>query len=463
MKILIINQYCNPKLIGGDYHNFITPMPPIGLAYILAVLEKKGYQVVFFDDHLNKGNNKTLLKLLLEEKPDLVGMSLMTSPVIYRTYEIVDILRKHLKSAKITLGNLHASVFAEELIKNNKADIIVYGEGEETICEIAHQISNNKTLKNIKGIFYKSSSSKIIKTPARPPINNLDNIPFPAWHLMPIKKYKFSAMASLPGKTISIMASRGCNYHCTFCSLFIQGKNRRCRSIKNICDEIEYMNNKYGLNSFVFLDPIWPANILEAKYFCKELIKRKLNKRIIWASETRLSLVNKKLLNLLYQAGCRKIMFGIESGSIDILKKINKKHNLNHTKNIIQYCADLGLNPTGFFILGTPQEKISDMLKTIKYALSLKLHFVKFSWFVPYPGTIIYNILKKQKLLNLKLINCWENYSVFPRKKTPPIYINKNDNINLNKIIKIQRLAYFRFYLRPRQLFYYIKNRLNIK
>ena len=452
MKILLINPYCYPEISAGALNKFLTPMPPIGLAYLLATIEKSRHLPLFYDDLIEKGNNQKLKDFLLKTKPDIVGIPIYTSPVVYRFQEIVKTIRTLLPKAVIQSGNLHASYFAKELLLNKDVDIIVKGEGERTICELADALEQKTPLENVQGLIFRNEKNELVETENRAYLCELDQLPFPAWHLMPYKKYNINELGKIASSGTFVLGSRGCPYGCEFCSLLIQGKKRRARSKKNICDEIEWLIKNFGYKSFHFIDATWPINKKEGLDFCQEMIKRGLHKKIIWGTETRLDVVDEELLARMFNAGCRKVMYGIEAGSQEVLDELNKKNDLTHVKQVIKWSHKYKLNPAGFFILGLPEETKEDMEKTIKLALSLDLHFAKFSGFVPYPGTPLYEKLLAAGKLNKSKTTNWHSYTSYPSIDNPPVYLD--DKIKLTELIALQKKAHLKFYLRPKQIFY---------
>lgn len=452
MKILLINPYCYPEVSAGNLNKFLTPMPPIGLAYLLAAIEKSNHTPLFYDDLLEKGDNKKLRKILLELAPQMIGIPVYSSPVVYRFQEIVRMIRELLPETIIQTGNLHANYFAREVLQKKEVDIVVKGEGEETICEIADALSNGLPLSTVKGLLYRDKEGKIIETENRPYNCDLDSLPFPAWQLMPYKKYNINELGKIASTGTFVLGSRGCPFGCEFCSLLIQGKKRRVRSKENICAEIEWLIEKFNYKSFHFIDATWPINKAEGMAFAQEIIKRGLHKKIVWGTETRLDVVDEELLSELYKAGCRKVMYGIESGSQVILDQVSKKNDLGKVRQVIAWSHKHKLSPAGFFIIGLPGETKADIEKTIELALSLDLHFAKFSGFVPYPGTPLYEKLLQDNALPKNKLTDWNSYTSYPSLTNPPIYLDKN--ISLPELIALQKKAHLKFYLRPKQILY---------
>ncbi|MBF0298408.1 MAG: radical SAM protein, partial [Oligoflexia bacterium] len=369
---------------------------------------------------------------------------------IYRVEEIVKTIRNILPASIIIMGNLHANFYADEILKIKLADIVVMGEGEETLMDLMTVISQNKDLENVLGIKYRMKCGALRTNPMRPYISDLDNLPLPAWQYMNIKKYDFFAFGKVAKTGIMILHSRGCPYRCSFCSLIIQGEKRRARSINSVCDEMELMYDRYNFQSFHFIDPIFPINKQEGLNFCQQMIQRGLNKKITWVTETRTELVDKELLTAMKEANCSRIMYGIECGTQEVLTNIGKNNRINDAIKAVQLTRDSKITSVGLFMIGLPNETSKNINDTIEFSLKLKLDYAKFAVFVPYPGTAIYSKLVNESEdngLDRKYLRAWNRYTSYPTENNPPLYLNPQ--IDSKKLIKLQKKAFLKFYFRP--------------
>lgn len=462
MDCLLINPGCDIKKSAGELREFLLPMPPIGLAYLAGYLEKNNFTVNIYDDFLNKSNNLKLNNYLdTISAPVLVGLPTFTSSLMLRVFEITKIIRTKFPQTKIIFGNIHANIFKKELIENNSADFIALGEAEETICELLSALKNKPNdYQQIKGLLYKDTNNNLIETPLREPIKDLDKLPFPAWHLTPVKKYEFFPFAKIKEPALLISGSRGCPYQCSFCSLIVHGSKRRVRSAKSIVDEMEYFQKKYGIRQYGFIDPLFPINPKEGLSFCQELIKRNLHKKIVWITETRIDSVNQELLIQMQLAGCRRIMFGIESPSQKNIDNLKKEFDSKKVIETIKMCQKAKLISLGFFIIGLPGETKEDIKNTIKFAIDSGLDFAKFSIYTPYPGTKDFNELKTKGLLNQELITNWNSYTMYPSNDNPPVFLQQG--MAIKELVGLQKTAHLRFYFRPRQILLLLQG-LNLK
>jgi len=447
MNIILINPACNLKKAMGGFSAVYTAMPPINIAYLAAVLKKEKHHVNIIDALVLNSNHKisTILTTLKNTNTDLVGISCLTQTANF-TYHLAKAIKKNL-NIPVVLGNLHASFFAEDILKKNIAEVIVHNEGEKTLLNLVNALQTNLSLENVPGISYKLNG-EIKKTSVQPLIKDLDSIPFPQWNLFPLKKYKLFSFAEIKNPGTIILGSRGCPYNCSFCSLLIMGNKRRCRSIKNIVAEFNYLHNEFGYQQISFIDPIFPLTKKEGLSFCEELAKEKLTEKIVWTTETRVDLVDRELLSAMKKAGLKRIMYGFEMGSEEALNSINKKTKLPQAVRAVNLTKSLGIEIIGFFMLGAPQENVNSINKTINFAKSLNIDFAKFNILVPYPGTELFNKLTSEKKIKYK---SFDDFTSFPTKKNLAVF--SPEKVSKKQLIKLQQKATWQFYLRFKMIY----------
>ncbi len=448
MRALLVN----PPIVRdrfGRFSKLLQAMPCIGLAYIASILLKKGFDVEVMDFFGEELSYDSLKDKISSFSPDLVGITTLTpsAPVVENMCRII---RERNKDTKIFLGGIHASLFYEDFLNNGLADIIFHGESEESIVEVIEAIKGNKSLKDIKGIAFRDGGVNV-NTGDREPPQNLDLFPFPAWELFPYKEYGMLPFADIARPTLSISGSRGCPYRCTYCSLDYMGKFYRKRSFESIADEFEYLYERFNVRQIGFIDPIFPFDEEHTTLLCEELIRRGINKKVVWISETRPDRLNKKLLNLMYRAGARRLLFGIESGSQRVLNKINKRLDLGLTREIIKTAHEENIRIVGLFMIGLPDETEEEIEQTIRFAIDSDVDFAKFAITVPFPGSQLYEMLSSSGKLVRK---DWENYTTF--NPDPEKMVIATDSISPERLLTLQKKATRRFYLRLRMIFRHI-------
>lgn len=389
--------------------------PPLGLMYISALLDKEGYSNEIIDLKSNKSleeiKNK-IVEITKKFNPKIVGISCMTPDVI----DVIEISKKIKQetNAVIMVGGVHATLLPETLLTTKEIDYCVIGEGEYTTLEIVKHVLNNENnnnreneknkkknlIRNIKGIAY-NNGGKIVKTPARPLIQNLDELPFPAFHKVNMKYYTKPNPQIIRGVPLSgfyVFTSRGCPYRCRYCvnkNMF--GRSIRFRSAKNVVDEIEFLVRKYKLDGVYIYDDTFAVNINLTKAICDEIIKRKLN--IIWACETRVNLINEPLLKMLKKAGCVQIDFGIESGSETQLKQLQKDITLEQIRKAFELCKKYKMRTLANFMINLPNETSEDIEYTRKLIKEIKPNITLINVTTPFPGSDLFEQYTKNLTL----------------------------------------------------------------
>lgn len=441
-KIVFVNPSMNFKRGFGKLSPFMEAAPCIGLARLATLMKKAGYEVKGIDAYSNRLTISQTTKIISTIKPDIVGISCLTPSAIYVTNLAREIRNLRL-GIKIILGNLHASIFAEDFILSGEADIVVHGEGENTLCELVPKLLSGKRLDSVRGISFKNDG-KIIRTENRPLISDLNNLPYPDWGIFNYRNYGLFPFVTMARPALTIEGSRGCPYSCSFCTLDWQGKEYRMRPTSSIVDEFEYTITRYGAKQIAFADAIFPLTEKQGLEFCSEIIRRRLEKKCIWVTETRVDLITRLLAKTMREAGCRRILFGIESGVQSVLNENQKKATLEKTIETIKICRQAGIQTCGFFILGLPGEDRTSSEKTIKFALKLPLDLAKFNIIIPYPGSPIYQeAVSKGRLLHRN----WEDYTCYvPNPEQLPWVPEGREAEELKTL---QKTAIRRFYIRP--------------
>lgn len=446
MKVLLVNPHTSSRSTAGRYRRFLSPMPPISLAYVAAALEKAKISVSVYDDYTTGGDRNSLLDSIRLSVPDVIGLSCVT-PTAPRTYDIAADLRKEFPGIKIVMGNLHPSVFFGDILRDGLADAVVIGEGEETIVELVRAYEAGNGLESVKGIAWRNGGDVRLNEP-RPFIEDLDALPFPAWHLFPIGRYRIFNFARVREPGTLVLGSRGCPYGCNFCSLKIMGRTRRKRSASSIADEFEYLHERFGYVQPSFIDPIFPFSEKEALDFSAEIVKRGLRKKLTWITETRVDLVNEKMLFAMKEAGLSRIMYGFESGTPEALGAIKKTFTTDTARKAVEMTKKAGIQIIGFFMIGVPGDTVESIEKTIKFANSLNIDFAKFTVYSPFPGTQVYEELKDRG--GIPENPEWDRFTNYPTRDNPAIFIP--EEITNDDLIRLQKKAFVSFYLRPRMI-----------
>jgi len=421
---------------------------PIGLCYLGAVLEKAGHSVKTLDGQLVQNIGQELKNILNQEKFDAVGFSAVT-PSSSNASKLAGTVKQISHEILTILGGVHATVTGPSVLEEMPAiDIAVFNEGEITIIELMEYLQGKRKLESIDGIAFRKNGD-IIKTNPRKLIENLGSIPYPAYHLIDIYKYAPPPGLFFKLPIISMISSRGCPFRCNFCADRIIWQGRyRFRKPQAIVDEMEYWAKKYGVKEVKFLDSTFTIGRERIIEFCNELLKRNLG--LLWRCSSRVDQEDFELLKLMAKSGCCSISFGIESGSDEILKKMNKNIIVEQIKQTIKWSKGAGIETKGFFMLNYPGETKETIEKTINLSRELDLDFAGFNLAIPYKGTQMREEVEKYCRPEPKY---WDN----PDSPLGNQIYFYQDNLPVEYLKKAYQRALFGFYLRPKMIIKNIK------
>lgn len=452
MKLLLINPaFFNKDEFEKRYISFndwikggnLYPLafePPLGIASIVAYLKSKGVDASLLDMQALLMNERELADKLLDIKPDVVGITAMTTtfPSALRAAKIT---KNVLPDAKVVLGGVHPTIEPRTTLENRYVDFVARGEGEVVMEQLMTELENGGNISQIEGLSYKQNGEIIIKS--KSPLVDINLLPMPDYGSFPINEYLKHNQSLRDIRCISVLATRGCPYPCSFCAVKeTMGVRWRAKSPVKVVDELEYLKNKYDLEGFWFKDSILNMNRKWTSQFCKEIIKRKLD--IIWQCNTRVDLIREEELKLMVKAGLTELDLGIETGSPDSLKTLKKKVTIQQTKEAVKL-AKKYVKVFGFFMIGIPKETIDDVRMTFDLACELKLDRSTWSIFQPLPGSELYEnslkdgTIKKEdwRCDNIHFTKCRYNLSRIPNEEIERIYQDINDYFYKGKEITI--------------------------
>jgi magnesium-protoporphyrin IX monomethyl ester (oxidative) cyclase len=278
------------------------------------------------------------------------------------------------------VGGPHVSAVPEEFLSEARnVDIAVMGEGEYTMLDIAKMHEGEKTAEEILGIAYRLNH-RIVVTPPRPFLEDLDELPYPAYHLVEMESYlnpEKIEYRSFKDRAISMITSRGCPFNCIFCSVHLHmGKAFRAHSVNYVVEHIEHVVNKYRVKTIFFEDDNMTFDIKRFDAICDRIVQRNVKFKWETPNGIRADYLTLDLLRKMKRSGCQSVFFGVESGDQRVLDDIiSKSLDLNAVVNVAKMCREIGLNTAAFYIIGFPGEKKEDMWKTVEFALRLKKEY----------------------------------------------------------------------------------------
>ncbi|MFH1369294.1 MAG: radical SAM protein [Elusimicrobiota bacterium] len=410
MKILVINEpfvpdFCRTQRWAARTRGRVLRAPD-WLAYAAAVLERDipEAETKLFDFPAMGWDRKEYSEIIASEKPDFLVLD-ATTPSIYSDIEYAR-SAKDICGAKVIMVGPHAAALPEQTLLESKGavDVVCVGEYDYTVRDIIRNFGN---LSGVPGICF-TENGKPKRTAARGFIEDLDGLPFPAWHHLDLMKY-FDGGKLYP--YIDIISGRGCPNQCIFClwPQVMHGFKYRLRSPKNVVDEIEHdiklCPQVLKGGEFFFEDDTFTVNKERALNICEEIMRRGL--KITFSVNARVDTADAELFGVMKRAGCRELLVGFESGSQEVLDKMHKRITLEQSKNFTALAKQSGLQVHGCFVIGLPGETEKTARQTLDFALGLDLNTIQFSGAVPFPGTEFFRICEDSGWLLTKEWNKW--------------------------------------------------------
>jgi anaerobic magnesium-protoporphyrin IX monomethyl ester cyclase len=363
MKIVFINP---------NYHNR-SGRPPLGLLSIASVCKEAGHSVNILDANILNLDAANVAEWTYGY--DLVGIT-STTPSIGEAMSIARYIKASQPYKPIVLGGVHASVFPDECYDTGLFNAVIVGEGESAILEYLSYLASVP------------SPRKDNRVMVRNHIIDLNSIPIPDYSLLDIDSYRPQYPHGQHGKWISASTSRGCPYTCSFCVKAVSGNKFRCMNSDRVIALLSDLTQKYGVQDITFYDDLFTLDSKRVHDICSWIISNKVD--LSWTCESRVTVNDTDLLNLMAMAGCRMIYYGIESGNQNILRNLSKGITISQICNAVKVTHEAGIKAAGYFMLGCPGETKETMQQTIQFAHDLGLDHAQFSVCSPLPGSKLY-------------------------------------------------------------------------
>ena len=386
MKILLINPpqsfYPGSDLISGNL--------PLGLMYVAAVLDKSGYQVEILDSFMADATSRMvegtvevgmpsdkIKKEIRKRKPDVVGIANPFSTQVEHAKKVADIAKEVDPEILTVVGGPHATVVPEKFLEESRSvDVAVIGEGEYTMLDIAKAQSGTKKIADVQGIAYRQGGTFKLNPP-RPFLKNLDELPYPAYHLVNMESYlnpvKIEYRSFKP-RALAMITSRGCPYNCCFCSVHLHmGRPFRAHSSTYVANHIQYVVDNFKVKNIFFEDDNLTFDLKRMEDICDQIVERKIEFSWETPNGIRADRLTLELLKKMKKSGCRSVFFGVESGDQWVSDNIiHKDLDLKKVEEVAKICKKIHLKSGGFYIIGFPGEKKENMKETVDFALKLK-------------------------------------------------------------------------------------------
>jgi radical SAM superfamily enzyme YgiQ (UPF0313 family) len=416
------------------------PQMPLGVLYVGAVLEQQGHEVAIVDGDIDQMGPLQIVSYVDQWKPDAVGIS-ATTPVYPVARRILSHVKERYPHIATILGGYHLTALPEQTMAESAADFGVYGEGEQTAVELVAALGRRESVESIAGVLHRQNGI-LHMNPPRPPLPDLDTLPFPARHLLRYQKYLWS----IPGKgfapVTTIMTQRGCPYQCIFCGVHTMFPRVRYRRTERIVDELEHIVTHLGIHHVQFSDDTLTLKTDKVLEMCEEIRRRRL--KFTWEGYTRADRISKEVLKEMKDVGLVRLSFGVESGDQGVLDAIKKGTTLEQYRQAYEWCNELGLETRCSVMLGNPFETRRTIQKTVHFICALKVYQAYINIATPYPGSALLE-MARQGYGGLRLLT--EDWAEYRRYGNAVMEVN---DLTRQDLIRLQRNAYLRFYLRPK-------------
>lgn len=428
MKILLLNPSMGDYYQGSKVKAAITLSPPLNLAILAASLIRAGHKVSVVDQEAEP--DADVRQVLRKLKPDMVGITFRT-PLFPQAKKLAELAKAECPGALVVAGGVHASTRPEECLERAPFDVVVRGEGDQTLVELA----DGHSLEGIQGIHWRGG-----ETPARPLISDLDNLPFPAWELFDLERYKTPSLVARQVPVADLESSRGCRAQCIYCTKGVFGSAYRVKSPLRMVDEIEHAK-AHGFRSFNFVDDSFTTLTSRATSVCEELLRRDVRMPWTCTNGLRVGNVDENFFRVARLSGCWLVAFGFESGSDEVLRRIKKGATVDQARRAVGWARKYGFTILGYFMVGLPGETAQTIQETADFAASLDVDFAKFSITMPLPGTPLYKE--------------WSNSIADPSQTDFSIHRSgarfyTHPDFSWPELESHTRMAYRSFYARPR-------------
>jgi anaerobic magnesium-protoporphyrin IX monomethyl ester cyclase len=401
--LLLINPSISKSSQIELLTKFIYTSFPTSIGFLAGYLrEHNGFTPEIIDEHIRPLSDEQLKEALDRMDVGIVGMSCMTL-TISRGFELARKIKEMAPDTIVIMGGIHPTVLPDDCFQTGMVDIVVKGEGEQTLSELYELIKAGKPYEDVAGIVY-PKDGKVVHNLGRPLIKDIDDIPEFPYDLFENDRDKYKDFGTM-------VTSRGCPFDCIFCSQrAISGKAFRYASIERSMSEIDKLINKYGVKTIWFNEDSFAINRKRVFAMCEAIIERGFHKQAEFIAELRADSTDRELLTKMYEANFTMLACGAETGSERLMKIINKKETVEQNNEFIRLASEIGIKVSTTYIFGFPTETKEERRETFKLSQRLPLDNVRFNTAIPYPGTYIYELAKQEGRLHV--LDEWKNFNV---------------------------------------------------
>ena len=422
----------------------INKLPNIGLSYCAESLRMHDHDTMLREPGVEGLSIHEFADQVSRMRPLLFGMSCYSGDIDNASI-LAEYVKRKSPGTSIVVGGPHPSAIPSETLKDYSAfDFVISGEGEAALVQLANALSEATTdFFHISGLTFRDGG-EVIENGKPTTLIPLDDLPFPTFDGLPLKKYR-RMYSWMKGLTLPIQAARGCPFSCSFC-FPVNGREMRYRSIDSIITEMERDVSDYHARNLVFVDSTFSIKQGRIYALCQKMIARGLHKKLKWVCTSRIDTITSELLRLMNRAGCETIVFGLESGSQEILDRLYKGISLEAARQAVESCTEAGIRANVNFIIGNPYDTLQTINKTIDFAASLPAEHFVFSFLTPFPGTVIRRMAEQGEGGLVLLSRDWRKYSQLGGAAL------ELEDIPIRKLHQLLLKEYIRSYIRPTRI-----------
>ncbi len=437
-NILLVNPSLHEVYEDAKVKGAVPHYPPLNLLTIAGSLIKEGHEVSLLDFDLlgMKNQHEVLRKKLQEQKPDIVGFT-FGSPTYSQAKGMAKVVKEFNNNVVTVAGGSHPSSDPHGVLQESDINIVICGEGDFTLLEII----NTDNYSTVLGIGFKKGNDIIINQ-RRPFIQDLDDLPMPAFEIVKIHDYYVPPSFCRESPAMTIETSRGCVWGCSYCTKAVFGRNFRYKSPQRVVDEFKRMIG-FGYKEIHVTDDMFTTNKERVKEICR--LMKEQDVKVTWACPNgiRADRTDEELIQLMHDAGCYRVSFGVESGNQQILNNIDKQQTLEQVRNAFKACNKVGMETHAYLILGLPGETEETMQQTIDFAKEIKPTIAKFDILIPLPSTPLHQAWKGKYFQT----EDWDNFNYHSAKD-----LYSHPNLPWDVMQKYYNKAFREFYFRPSYL-----------
>jgi anaerobic magnesium-protoporphyrin IX monomethyl ester cyclase len=437
-KIIFINPPYERIAPGYAFIKTMTSkVPALGLLHLAATARADGYEASIIESDVQGLSAQQVAARVIAARPAYIGITLFTVGV-WLAAELSRIVKSVCPEVKILVGGPHISSMGQETMERfPEFDVAVVGEGEQILSHLLKTLDVGGNLDEVPNLIYRdgnevrSTRHETIRSP-------MDDLPMPAFDLLPQfpRAYTPGIYTYPRGPVGTIAASRGCPFHCRFCDTSTFGAAVRAYSPQKVFEQMVFLKQRWGVNHILFVDDLFVASAKRTKELCRLIIESRL--KMTWTCSARVDCVRPELLKIMKKAGCWEIEFGLESGSNELLQKMEKQARVERGEQAVKWTHEAGIRTKGLFMLGYPGENRQSIELTKQYVKRLPMHVMNLSKFTPYPGSPIYQDLYGTKIRD----DHWERMNGMN-------FVYAPDGISVEELDREYQLVLKSFYKRP--------------